>query len=163
LGNPISSNTGELLWDYADEGFVTLDTPGTQGMVGFASGLTHEMSDLALTVETPFAVALVTATERGGNIATSDRLLLTTMARARNTGMRYNESKTELLEVGEAPILLEPVKLTLQLPDDRSAPVIHVLDHGGVRTGRTLPVEQGRGVIDGEATQAIYYELSYVD
>lgn len=157
----IDSTTGELSWDYSGSGFFTIDTDGTQGVVGHAKDVEHTLSDITLTVETPFAVALLTAHSPEGTLRSDDSLLLTTIARARNSGMVYNATGTELLDIGEAPLLLEPVSLTLKLPQRRGNPTVHVLDHGGARTGRTLPVRNNTVRIDGVDTQAIYYEIAY--
>jgi hypothetical protein len=52
----VRSETGQLLWDFSDRGFFTIDTPGTQGVVGFASGREHALSDVSIQVQTPFAL-----------------------------------------------------------------------------------------------------------
>ncbi|MEQ9825425.1 MAG: hypothetical protein ABQ298_13660 [Puniceicoccaceae bacterium] len=157
----IDSSTGELSWDYRDKGYFTIDTAATQGVVGHAANVDHFLSDITLTVHTPFAITLLTARSPEGTLQTDSSLLLTTIARARNTGMRYNEDGTELLNVGSAPILLEPVELTLQLPERATVPTVHVLDHGGTRTGHTLPVTNNTVHINGVTTHAIYYEITY--
>jgi hypothetical protein len=56
------------------------------------------------------------------------------MARTRNTGMQYSEDKTKLLNVGEAPILLEPVSAVIKL-NRKTKIEVYVLDHIGNRTG----------------------------
>ena len=156
-GGLIRSATGQLAWQSGRKGWFSIDTPGTQGVVGFASGRTHKLGDIRLKLDTPFAVALVTSLDRAP-IRTARRLLVTTVARARNTGMRYAADGKTLLEVGQGPVLMEPVRLTLALRPERR-PVVHVLDHGGRRTGRTLPVRGGIVRLDGARTHAIYYEL----
>jgi hypothetical protein len=52
------------------------------------------------------------------SVAEAGRLLVTTAARARNTGMRYSEDGTRLLNIGRAPIRLEPVRLVLRFCAD---------------------------------------------
>ena len=84
-------------------------------MVGFAAGKTHALGAVELQIETPFAVVFMTALGEGASVAEAGRLLVTTVARARNTGMRYSEDGTRLLNVGRAPIRLEPVRLALRL------------------------------------------------
>ncbi len=74
--------------------------------------------------------------------------------------MRYNEEKTQLLDVGTAPILLEPVVVTLQWKR-KGKPRIYVLDHTGNRTGKRVPVRKGKAVLDGRRYGAIYYEIEY--
>ena len=65
-----------------------------------------------------------------------------------------------ILAAGEAPVVLEPVRATIRL-DRPGAPTVHVLDHNGRLTCRTLPVEDGRFQIDGARDQTHYYLIRY--
>ena len=67
-------------------------------MVGFAAGKTHALGAVELQIETPYAVVFVTALGEEASVAEAGRLLVTTVARARNTGMRYSEDGTRLLD-----------------------------------------------------------------
>ena len=64
-----------------------------------------------------------------------------------------------MLETGEAPILLEPVVVELQLKKRRNK-VVYVLDHVGNRTGQKVPESNGRYILDGRKYKAIYYEIA---
>ena len=168
----IQSNTEQLTWHYApgDEAtddasqrasFVRIDTPGTKGVVGFASGTRHRLGAVELDIDTSFAVVFVTSLSREAPVTEADRLLVTTVARARNTGMTYSDDGTRLLKIGEAPLLLEPVRLTLSV-DRPGAPTVRVLDHAGRRTGRTVaPRADGTVRLDGAEHETLYYELVY--
>ncbi|MFH0756741.1 MAG: hypothetical protein V2B15_05605 [Bacteroidota bacterium] len=156
----INSNTGQLHWDYSEKGFITANSPAFKAVVGFAGGETHDLGDVSVELETPFAVVLVTALEKDRTIADSEHILVTTVARARNTGMQYSENGRELLDVGGPPILLEPVRLKLAMHRE-GRPVVHLLDHVGRRTGKTIPVTDGVIVLDGAESRTIYYELEY--
>ena len=159
-GKVINSNTGQLTWDYSERGFITASSPAFQAVVGFAGGMTHELGDISVELKSPFAVVLVSALEKDRTLGDSDHILVTTVARARNTGMRYSEDGRELLEVGGPPILLEPVRLKLKLKRGGN-PVVRVLDHAGRRTGESIQVINGEVNLDGTASKAIYYELDY--
>ncbi len=115
---------------------------------------------MTIEVHTPFAVVLVTTLEPDKDLSDAKHLLITTMARARNTGMAYNTDRSRLLAVGQAPILLEPVSLQLTLKR-RGAPTVHILDHAGRRTGRTLKMNGNVLEIEGGKTKAIYYEIAF--
>jgi len=156
----LHSTTDQLHWHYGEQGFFTINTAGTQGFVGFVPDTTLDFRNLRLTTKNQFATVLVSSLDTVRGIADSDRILITTVARARNTGMTYNADQTELLEVGKAPILLEPVEVDLQLRR-KGAPTIHVLDHAGNRTGEQVPVRQNKAELSGNRYQAIYYELVY--
>ena len=53
------------------------------------------------------------------------------------------------------PVLLEPVvaEITLKRKDAE----VHILDHNGVKTGRTLPVRSGHFTIDTGRDGTPYY------
>jgi hypothetical protein len=65
-----------------------------------------------------------------------------------------------VLDNGKAPILLEPVKATIAV-SGREISAVHMLDHDGRRTGKTLSVKDCQFTIDGTRDQAIYYELVF--
>ena len=58
------------------------------------------------------------------------------------------------------PILLEPVRATVTF-SGRSVAAVNVLDHDGRRTGRSLPVADGRFSIDGARDKTLYYEVQF--
>jgi hypothetical protein len=159
-GKVIRSVTGQLAWDTSDRGFFTVDTPGTKAVVGFAEGKELTLGDVKVRLDSPFASLFVTALDRGSDLAGGKRALITALARQSNTGFTYFVPDHKVLNNGQAPILLEPVKATITI---RGRPVeaVNVLDHGGRRTGRTLPVTDGRFVLDGAKDKAIYYEVVF--
>lgn len=150
----IYANNGQLIWDTNNKGYFTIDTPGTQGVVGFAGGRSLSFADFRITVENPFAVILVTAMEKDARLESAERILVTALARVRFPGTGGGEA------ADKAAVLMEPVSFRL---DFRRAgrPEVHVLDHGGGRTGKRLPIEAGSLAVDGRATQAITYELVF--
>jgi hypothetical protein len=158
-GKVIQSSTRQLTWNHSDKGYFTINTKGTQGVVGFLPGQTLNFNNLSLSSSNPFAVILVTSLDKGRQLTNASRMLVTTIARARNTNMRYNTDKTELLEVGEAPLLLEPVQVEVTLKNAKKVKV-YVLDHSGNRTGINVPINNGTTVLDGSKYKAVYYEIT---
>lgn len=154
----VKAVTGQLLWDYKGKGFVAIHTPNTVGLVGFAQGQSVQAEALTLRSESPFAVILVTNAEPQGTLTTSRRWLIAAVARARNTGMQYNAAADSLIAVGEAPLLLEPVDFLLTLKKSQQA-TVHVLDHNGRRTNKTLPLRNGKLQLQGAAWKTLYYEV----
>jgi hypothetical protein len=114
-GKTVTSTTGQLRWDYSGRGFFTLNTPGTQGLVGFAPGQWHRLGLVDLRTPNEFAIILASSMERDKGLAEAKHWLITTVARAQNTGMEYDAERKNLLKVGEAPILVEPVQVELKL------------------------------------------------
>jgi hypothetical protein len=157
-GKSIRSGTGQLEWNFSDKGYFTINTKGTQGIVGFLPQQRLSFNDFTLQSSNNFAVILATSLDKGKQLFNANRILVTTMARARNTNMRYNENKTELLDVGEAPVLLEPVVVEATIKSRKNWKA-HVLDHSGNRTGVQVPIQNGKLLLDGRKFKAIYYEL----
>ena len=156
----VTATTGQLVWhaDGEGEGYFTVNTPGTKAVVGFAGGRTHEVGEVTIELETPFAAIYVTALDREKSIGEADSLLVGAVARLRNTGMEFNEAHDEILEFGKPPILMEPVRARISLPE-RNIQRVTPLDHDGRRTDRAVRVQNGAFTIDGARDRALYYEV----
>lgn len=154
----IKSTTGQLEWDYRDKGYFTINTSGTQGVVGFLPGSSLTFSDISINSPNKFAVILATSLDKKKQLADVKHILITTIARARNTNMKYNEDKTALLDVGQPPLLLEPVQaeIIFRIPAKTK---VYVLDHSGNRTSQQVLVRDGKILLDGIRDKAIYYEI----
>lgn len=154
----ITAATGELQWNYGDKKYVTVNTDGTKGVIGFAADEPISLGDWQVCIENPFAVVLITDISHQGNLQLADSILITTVARARNTGMgyTYSDDSTVLNAVGGAPLLLEPVNVSIGTGLDEPVEVI-VLDHDGRPTSSRIPVADGRFKLDGEKHQTLYY------
>ncbi|WP_162340872.1 hypothetical protein [Cyclobacterium salsum] len=158
--NGIVSNTGQLYWTEEDNGHFTINTAGTKGLVGFAKNQKIDLGSFSIQTENEFAIVLLSSMNPSKGLEEAESILVTTIARAKNSGMKYNEEKTELITPGEAPLLIEAVNVAINLPDDRDF-TVHVLDHTGNRTGKTLPSTSNSIKIDGKETKAIYYEIVF--
>ena len=159
----IVSSTRQLRWKEGGAsktgGFFTIDTDGTKAVVGLAHGQACRLGEVTITPQSRFAAIYVSAPDQDGKIATSHRLLVTALARARNTRMKFSVTGDELLEKGRGPVLMEPVKATLALAGRRVVS-LHLLDHDGRRTDKTVPVTNGEFTLDGVRDQTPYYELT---
>lgn len=158
LNKKVTSATGQLVWDYKDKGYFMINTKGTQGVTGFCPGQLLTFNNIQLKTTNPFAVILATSLDREKTIGTATHILITTMARARNTNMQYNEDKTQLLQVGEPPLLLEPVNVEVTFKNTKKFQV-HILDHSGNRTGQKVPVQNGNFFLQGDTYKTMYYEI----
>ena len=155
----IEANTGELLWNYQGEkGYFTVNTGGTKAVAGFTNGKEFKLGNISIQTDNPFAIIYVTSLEKEKSIEESNSLLITTMARARNTGMRYEyeDQETILKEVGEAPLLLEPVDANIKFHEGKVKKVV-ALDHDGRASSQTIPVKRGKVAIDGKLYKTIWY------
>jgi hypothetical protein len=158
----VVSSTKQLRWKEADSGktggYFTMNTDGTRAVVGFAEGQACRLGEVTLTPQSRFAALYVTALGPDERIAASKRWLITALARARNTGMKFSVNGDELLDRGKGPVLMEPVKATIAIAGRRVSEV-RLLDHDGCRTDRTLQAANGQFVIDGARDRTPYYEV----
>jgi len=157
----ITSVTGELTWRYGDKKFVTLNTPASKGVVGFAGNETIRLGDWEIRTPNPFAVILITDLSRKGDLNSADQILVTVVARGRNTGMKYEYEgdNATLVSLGEAPLLLEPVKASISFKGSEKFEAT-VLDHDGVPTPVMVPAEGNAFDLDGEKYKTLYYLLT---
>jgi hypothetical protein len=153
------SDTGELAWTPAREGdrggFFTLSSERTKAFVGFAPGdRTFDLGDgFLLRPGAGFAAIYLTAKGPNESLKDAREIVIVAMARARNTGQRFNEEGNVLLEAGTPPILLEPVSAELTTPRGGR---LGVLDHDGVSLMATRdPARRHR--IDGSADRSPFY------
>ena len=138
--NPIVSDTGQLTWNLSGgQGAVTVDSPRTQALIGFAAAENHPPANLSADLANPFSAIVLTSLD-GKPIAASSRLLLTTGARVVNTGMEWNSSHTELEAWGGSPSLIEPVtgRIDLHGLDAAAAILVQPLDGSGQPLGQPL-------------------------
>ena len=155
----IKSTTGQLKWYYKDKGYFSINSEGTQGVVGFAANQEILLNDFVLKTPNKFAVILASSMQKDIGIAKAKSVLITTVARARNTNMKYDESNEQLINEGEAPLLLEPVIADMIMKDAKGRKV-YVLDHSGNRTHQLVPGKNGHFILDGNKYKTIYYELA---
>ena len=135
---------------------MTLNTPATKAAVGFFQGETFNLGEVVLAPRSRFGAVYVTAREKHGTLAASRELLITALARARNTNAKVSPDGTRLLVPGEGPIRMEPVSAEITIRRSGAIRVL-VLDQAGRETGRELPVSGGRFLIDGARDRTPYY------
>lgn len=103
-----TSVTGELTADKSKQVFV-MNTELAQAASGYLSGETFETDDVRFNIDTGFSVNSLVAVDKQP-IETSDRMLLTTQARHRNSDMVIARDFSSILDGGTAPVLIEPVE-----------------------------------------------------
>ncbi|MCA9212194.1 MAG: hypothetical protein KDB27_03940 [Planctomycetales bacterium] len=160
----VVSSTNQLRWYEGQanlDGYVTINTPATQAVVGFADGKICELDDVTITPKCRFGAVYVTAREHDQKIDSARSLLIVGIARARNTGQKVLGDRV-LAAKGHAPIVMEPIAADIQIPRGNKA-TVHVLDHDGCKTGKTLPVKNGIIQIRGARDKTCYYLISYPD
>ncbi len=152
----ITSTTGQLVWHYGARRFE-IRSPKTQGVVGFVGGKTIELPGVEVKVTTPF-VSLIFTPLDDADLQLSRRILITAMARDKQTGSEFNADWSELTAVGAPPLLMEPVQATIRFAGDRPTKV-RPLDLYGVPRQQSLSIAaDGQFLIDG-TQQTYYYEV----
>lgn len=91
-----------------------------------------------------FAVIIFSSLEKDKGLPEANEWLITTMARAKNTWMKFNE----LVEKGEVPLQIEPVSFDFTAMGKVSF-TVKTLTHSGVPTGNILPTNINQISIDG--------------
>ncbi len=156
----ITSTTGQLQWHYGGRGYYTVDTPGTQAVIGYAGGRTIDLGDVTIRRTQDTALKLyVTALNKDGTLRDDDRLLVTAFGRDANTGMVFDEFTDNPLKKGGEPLLLEPVEATITIKD-RVIKSVLPLDHAGriKKDAKSLKIHNGSTFsIDGKQSKTMYY------
>lgn len=158
-GDTIVSTTGQLRWNAARR-YVTIDSEGTKGLVGFAADEDIGLGEVHFRSRCPYASILLTAADPKTTLANCRSALLSAVARSCNSGFTLFGPEQKILNNGTPPILLEPVKAELSI-SGRTLRAVNVLDADGKRTGKTLEVQNGHFIIDTAAEETIYYELLF--
>ena len=106
----IVSDTKELAWRTSPQntGFVTVETPRTQALIGFVKANPTPVRNLSAEIDNTFA-SLVLVSMDANPIARAAELLLSAGSRVSNTGLKWNPERTRTLEQGGPPSLVEPV------------------------------------------------------
>jgi hypothetical protein len=108
----IHSVSSQLDWNYGKK-HIVVKSNRTQGIIGKPFGpvaLPAVKADIA----TAFVSLLFTPLD-DQPLATSRSILITALARDKQTGGKYSDDGTKLLAVGTAPLLLEPVQASITL------------------------------------------------
>ncbi len=156
------STTGQLAWTEGKsrhDGHIAIDTPATKAVLGFAAGKTCRLGETTIEPRSRFAAIYLSARDAETDLATADEAVLVAIARARNTGMKVVED-SRILARGKSPVVLEPVKAAIVLP--RPAKV-HVLDHDGRKTGRTLDAKDRTLDLDTARDKTPYFLVEFTD
>jgi hypothetical protein len=157
--NPWVSDTGELAWDER-QGRVFIETPRVQAVIGQMGNAPLSLRDATFSVSTPFACVILGSMDERP-LASSGRLLLTTVARAENAGTIYNATRTLLRDSGTGPILMEPVVGSVSVPlGERRLAVVYALDAGGRRT-QAVAATTSEGHIQVPLGEAHAYEIVF--
>jgi hypothetical protein len=106
----IASDTGELSWLRADRnaGLVTVSTARTAALIGFGLDDGRQAGHLRAERKNRFA-SVVLASLDARPIVQASKLLLSTTAKATNSGVAWKDDRQTLVDWGRGPTVIEPV------------------------------------------------------
>jgi len=151
----IRSTTDELLW-FEDEGLVLVRAERTQGIIGRGAGRKLTLPAFEVELGRPFAVLIFSSLDDLPLIESS-HILVTALARDRQTGARYSADGGRLTSVGGPPLLLEPVQARITYLGPAIVSAV-TADFYGVPTGVAVEREGNSFTMDGRA-QSFYLEI----
>lgn len=138
-----TSDTGELNLNPA-RGLFAIRTARTKAAVGFLGQAGEiDLDGLVVHCRTPFAAIIVSSLD-DRPVLRSRRLLVTAVARAENTGQTFDSNRSRVPEIGQLPVLVEPVDAEVRLPLSAAA-TLYPLDETGKRR-QGIPADFDQGV-----------------
>jgi len=156
----VSSDTQEIKWFYGD-GIFKINTGKTQGSLGFLEGSYIELDNLGIASQTDFASIFLSSRD-GRPIGSSSRMLLTAGSRVENTDMVYNASKSQMIDIGRTPVLVEGVKASISIKTNKTGtPTVYALDMNGNRT-KTISAKRSGNYVSFDIKQeykTLFYEV----
>jgi hypothetical protein len=164
ISDPIVSDTRQLAWyTSAGTGMVTIDTPRTEGLIGFVAANHGAVSHLSAKVDNRFCTILLSSLD-GKPIAEAARMLLIAGARVENTGQVWNTAGTGVTAWGGTPTLIEQVAGTVTLHELKRARSVLLQPLNGAGQPQGEPLQAGRSGRDWQLTlgspATTWYEIS---
>ncbi len=136
-GRTVKAANGQLSWTAARDGIVNdghllVTSRGTKSFVGFASGEdSYDLGDgFIIKPQAGFSVIVLTADNPEKDLFSDDSIIVTAMARVRNTGMELNDEGNVVVKKGTVPMMLEAVRAEIRTPFGGT---LEVLDQDGKR------------------------------
>jgi hypothetical protein len=145
LASPYRSDTGQLTWYTSanETGLVTIDSPCSQGLVGYVKANGKSVGNLSADVSNNFCAIVLNSLD-ASPISKTSRMLLTTGSRVENTGLIWNEGKSRTADGGTSPTLIEPVTgaITLRALTGAKRVTARALDGSGHPIGDPIIARQ---------------------
>lgn len=151
----IQSDTREIKWIYG-KGIFEINTQKTQAVLGFIKNAPISLKDFSINSANYFAsIALLSFDDKP--LASTSRALLCVSARIENKGQKYIESKTQLAQVGNSPLLVEGVQASITLK--RTPKYVRALDING-NPIKNIAIA-GKSFKISASDKVFYYEIGF--
>jgi hypothetical protein len=146
------------------KGVVLIDTPRSQGAIGFVtpaevSGI--KLKDVVIKAETKFATIMVSSLDDGIPITNASKLLISAVGRSENTGQVFVQEGSVWRSPirGTKPVLVEPVKAKISLPAGKTYAVYPLRPDGTRQLAMKMTVQSGQSLVIGSTGRtSIWYE-----
>ncbi len=152
------SDTGQIVHDW-QRGLFLVDTERTKVACGFlgAAG-TIELGRVRIRCSNEFAVIAVSSLD-GRPLEASRRILITAVAKAENSGTRWDVTRRRLLSRGRGPIMVEPVEGRVELQSAAGLRAYALAPDGKQRAWKCRRAGRRVVVPIGREARTIYYLL----
>lgn len=149
----IRSITGELTWDYGT-GAVTVDTPRSQGVVGFLRQAGRvELSDVTIESGNEFGSVLVISLD-GKPLASSRNILVQAATEEKCHGWKVDNGK--IADLGGYPLNVRNIDATVTFRRGSHLKTVHTLDAHGYLRKTSKTKKAAAGVVVKLAADALY-------
>ena len=150
------------VWRSIKQKIAKLDSPRSQVIFGYLGEAgAQSTTDLTVDCDSLFAtIALSSLTD--APIRESNRLLLTAVGRAENTGFRYNMLRNKRIASGGGPILIDPIRATISIRTDQRDLKVWAIGADGKRLGEvaTKYVDGRLSFEIGPEGRTMYYQVA---
>jgi hypothetical protein len=133
----VKSETGELTCN-SQKGFMEINTPKIQGIVGGLNSQEFDLPMLRIKVSNSWASVIIVSKDNLP-LSESKNFYLVVVGPTKMSGQTYNDSRSGLVNIGELPVLAQVINGEVTLKT-KSAVTILPLSVEGVK-GKALPVE----------------------
>ncbi len=161
------SDTGQLAWDLTQpgKGVVTVDSPRTRSVIGFAAGRQFRLGDVTIApgpTRQDWSTISLTLTE-GDSFGGPARVLLVATGYAENTGMAWKDAARTTVgrDWGRAPSLVEVIPAAIILPVEARRVSAWAMDEQGRRGARltVTPAGDAATIQIGPPHKTLWYEI----
>ncbi len=159
----LEAETGEILWNKdKNNSYVEVASPKSEALIGFIPNETSKLKHMKLDVKNDFASVTLTSLDNQP-LASAEKILLVTTARAGLSGMKWTEGQTKLIDPGNRPTTIEVVsgEITLSGLQDATSVIVEPLDGSGNPLKATSkPVRNGKVVLNIGTEITVWYYLT---
>lgn len=152
------SITGEISWN-TKKGLVVLNSPRTQGVIGFIGGQNLQSNTIIFKMKTAFGV-IIASSLSDDVLANSEHILISTSGDARFSDIRMAQDFSIIEKTGHFPFVMQPIEGTVVLKS--AAPVkVYALSPGGRRIGllEIKAASEGYAFDLKASNKAMHYEI----